>query len=190
MSDTNREIRRKQIMKVVVNLVAHEGVDALTVRRVAAEVGYSTTVVTYYFKNKADLVHSFGTLLAQHERNELQKYLSAEPVDLIGFLASKTEATDINIAWWRYFFVVWSRILREPDVSQLMADWLADSLAQLGELIVAVYPHCTDTTRIALHLTALTEGISLRRHIVPNLWSDEEVRNVLQREIEFLIDEQ
>lgn len=188
MPRTNREIRRKQIMDIVVNLVAHEGLDALTVRRVAAEIGhYSTTVVTHYFSDKADLVHSFGILLADHAREEIKKFRNREPPDLIGFLISRTEVTDINIAWWRYFFFFWSRTLREPELSDQVNKWFEHSLQELGEFILSIYPDCKNAVDKAQRLTALMEGIAIRRHLDPNRWTAGEVRRVLEEEIALLV---
>jgi AcrR family transcriptional regulator len=48
--------RRRQIMDAVVACVAEEGIEGATMRRVAERAGVSTGMVTYYFRNKEELI--------------------------------------------------------------------------------------------------------------------------------------
>ncbi len=52
----DHEQRRADVAAAVWRIVARDGVDAVTVRRVAAETGMSTSVVSHYFTDKADLL--------------------------------------------------------------------------------------------------------------------------------------
>jgi len=44
------------ITRVAAEVIACEGVEAATVRRVSAVAGYSTSIVTYYFADKHELL--------------------------------------------------------------------------------------------------------------------------------------
>ncbi|MDB5724201.1 MAG: hypothetical protein JWQ16_955, partial [Novosphingobium sp.] len=48
--------RRARIAAITIDLVAAEGIEAATIRRIAAKAGFSTTAVTAYFTDKQDLV--------------------------------------------------------------------------------------------------------------------------------------
>ncbi len=51
------ELRRKrQILRVVAAVVAEEGFDGATMRKIADRAGVSTGMLTYYYKNKRDLI--------------------------------------------------------------------------------------------------------------------------------------
>jgi AcrR family transcriptional regulator len=52
----DHEERRASVAAAVWRIVAREGVEAVTVRRVAAETGMSTSVVSHYFAGKDDLL--------------------------------------------------------------------------------------------------------------------------------------
>ena len=52
----DHERRRRAVAAVAADLVAAEGRRALTVRNVADAAGYSTTVVSHYFDDLADLL--------------------------------------------------------------------------------------------------------------------------------------
>jgi AcrR family transcriptional regulator len=52
----DHEERRAQVAAAVWRVVSAEGLEAVTVRRVAAETGMSTSVVSHYFAGKHDLL--------------------------------------------------------------------------------------------------------------------------------------
>lgn len=48
--------RRARVASAARSVIAHEGLDGMTIRKVAAEAGSSTTVVTHYFRDKDALI--------------------------------------------------------------------------------------------------------------------------------------
>ena len=48
----NHEERRQQIARIAADLISSVGLDAMTMREIAAAAGFSTTIVTHYFANK------------------------------------------------------------------------------------------------------------------------------------------
>jgi AcrR family transcriptional regulator len=52
----DHEERRAELARAVWRLAAREGVEALTVRRVAAEGGWSTGALVHYFRDKEELI--------------------------------------------------------------------------------------------------------------------------------------
>jgi AcrR family transcriptional regulator len=52
----DHEARRAQVVAAVWRVVSRDGLQAATVRRVAAETGMSTSVVSHYFAGKDDLL--------------------------------------------------------------------------------------------------------------------------------------
>ena len=53
----------QKIAEVAVEVIACEGMDAATVRNIAARAGYSTTIITHYFNDKDELLlllHAFS----------------------------------------------------------------------------------------------------------------------------------
>ncbi len=48
--------RRRHILRVVARVVAEEGFSGATMRRIAERAGVSTGMLTYYYKNKRDLL--------------------------------------------------------------------------------------------------------------------------------------
>ena len=56
LTDTEREPIRRRLLDVAARLFVQYGRDGLTMRRLAAEVGYSTMALYRWFKNKDELV--------------------------------------------------------------------------------------------------------------------------------------
>src|SRR5919198_1840349 len=52
----DHEQRRAEVAAAVWRIVSRDGLEAATVRRVAAETGMSTSVVSHYFAGKDDLL--------------------------------------------------------------------------------------------------------------------------------------
>ncbi|MEP7174448.1 MAG: TetR family transcriptional regulator, partial [Aestuariivirga sp.] len=52
----NQEERRRQICDVLLDVVAEAGISAVTIRGVAERSGWSTGVISHYFKNRQDLL--------------------------------------------------------------------------------------------------------------------------------------
>lgn len=54
--DSEKEKLRETILQATLELLSQEGYEALSIRKVAARIGYSPTTIYLYFKNKAELV--------------------------------------------------------------------------------------------------------------------------------------
>ena len=56
MRPTNHDERRRRIAAVTVEVIARDGLEAATVRRIATELGGPTKIVTHYFSDKHELL--------------------------------------------------------------------------------------------------------------------------------------
>src|SRR5215470_9070019 len=56
-----KAIRREQIIKAVRSIVSAEGLEAVTISRIAREAGLSRGVVTYHFRDKRTILHDVLT---------------------------------------------------------------------------------------------------------------------------------
>ena len=56
LTDTERDLFRRRILDVAAKLFVETGRDGLTMRRLAAEIGYSTMAIYRWFKNKDEIV--------------------------------------------------------------------------------------------------------------------------------------
>jgi AcrR family transcriptional regulator len=68
----DHEQRRAEVAAAVWRVVSAEGLEAVTVRRVAAETGMSTSVVSHYFAGKDDLLRLAFGLVVERGRARAQ----------------------------------------------------------------------------------------------------------------------
>ncbi len=80
--------RRQDLAEVAMNIVAQEGIEAMTIANVAAKSGYSTGVINHYYSNKRQmLLHTYKNTVDQ-ARTRLEKLVSQEPPDIDACLST------------------------------------------------------------------------------------------------------
>ena len=123
MRHSDHDKRRREIADVAVRLIAREGLEAVTVRRIAAEVGYSTTVVTHYFKNKHELLLWTYRTLGEAGQEGREYGTPDDPPDLLGYLMAMSAASETNRAYWRTYVAIWDHSLLDAQISAELNSW-------------------------------------------------------------------
>ena len=54
----DHEARRAELLAATWRVIARDGIEGATVRRISREAGYSTGVLTHYFQNKEDVLRT------------------------------------------------------------------------------------------------------------------------------------
>ncbi|MFA7440534.1 MAG: TetR family transcriptional regulator C-terminal domain-containing protein [Sphingomonadaceae bacterium] len=108
--------RRAAIANVVEKLVFERGIEALTIRDVAKELGYSTTIVSHYFSSKLEM------LLFTHQtsRSRAEKTLREaidEETDLLECLEVLLPISKERWRDWHTWFAFWGMAPEDPSVS-------------------------------------------------------------------------
>jgi AcrR family transcriptional regulator len=187
MATLDHDARRRRIAEVVVDVIAREGLDAATVRHIAATVGYSTTVITHYFEDKHDLLLSAYHIMDGIAANRFKQIYGRDPTDLVGYMMSMSALDAADLGYWRTFIAIWDRSLRDPAFAAELRSWIDEALLRIQAFIKVLNPQCADPARIARRLFALTYGISVQLVFDPGSWSTEAVRDALATEVELLV---
>jgi AcrR family transcriptional regulator len=187
MAALDHDERRRRIAEVVMDVIAREGLDAATVRRIAAAVGYSTTVVTHYFCDKHDLLLSAYHLMSEIATKRFVAIYGRDPTDLTGYLMSMGAIDPGDLGYWRTFIAIWDRSLRDQAFAAELHSWTDEGLLRIQAFIKARNPQCIDGERVAKRLFALIYGISVQMVFDPQSWSHEAVRQALATEIDLLL---
>ena len=182
--------RRRRIGEVVVDVIARDGLDAATVRRIAAEVGFSTTVITHCFSDKRDLLLSAYHILGEIARVRFEKCFSRDSSDLVSYLMSMSAVDAADLAYWRTFIAIWDRSLRDADFASEVRSWIEEGVMRVQVFIRVLNPGCMDTARIARRLISLVQGISVQLLFDSESWSEDAVRDAIASEVELLVGKQ
>ncbi|RYD93356.1 MAG: TetR/AcrR family transcriptional regulator [Sphingomonadales bacterium] len=187
MSETAHDERRRAIAHVAIGLIAREGLEAATVRRIAAEVGFSTTIVTHYFADKQELLLWAYRAIDEWARERFDDAMARDPVDLVHYLMSMCAVREVDKVNWRPLIGIWDRALRDPAFAAELHGWTDTTLARIAAIVRIRDPDCTEPAKAARRLLAMVQGISLQTLFDRDSWTDEAVREALTSEVDLLV---
>lgn len=180
--------RRRQVAEVAARLVADHGRSALTVRRVAEAAGQSTTVVSHYFADMAELLYETYGLAVRRSRARIERVLEADPADVVGLAEALLPLDAERDADWRIWLAFWGEALGTPELAEeqrrrarTSADRFhrcLEQLASAGRLDPDV-----DVRAAADRLAALILGIAAEAVFDPRKWTSTAQREAIRAEL-------
>jgi len=149
---------RDAVKDATLRVIATGGVRAVTIRRVAAELGRSTTVVTHYFNDRNELLReSVGEALAER-RAQIESRLESAEDPLWVFLDWSIEA-DPEGVWGA--IVTAARAGIEPEVTELARSFERWWGERLLELITGQCVEGRDPLEVGAAVGVVVDGIML-----------------------------
>jgi len=171
--------RRERIADAVCRLAARQGLDEVTIRRVAAEAGVSMGQVQHYFTTKNQmLLFAFHTMSARVERRMgTAADVQGEPLSTRALLRALLVAMVPTDAHSRFEAPLWvaflARAVVEPslagplrDGAKALTDFAADQLRSAQEAGEIADP--LDPESEASSLFALADGLMIRTLLDPD----------------------
>ena len=171
----DHEARRAELAEAVWRLASREGLEALTVRRVAAEAGCSTGALVHYFRDKEDLLVFALHTVADRAGRRIAKAAerTTDPLELTrATLAEMLPLDSDRRAEVRVWFAFLGLALTRPTLARAQRDayrtcrgLIADTLAR-AEAEGRVLPGL-DCEREATALVALVDGLAVQAAFEP-----------------------
>lgn len=166
----NHDEKRHAIARIAADLIAERGLEAATIRQVAARVGYSTTVVTHYFANKRAM------LLAayRHMAESTQQRFDAFPVhgnyDPLSRLEILLPIDELGRRAWRVYLQYWPMADHDAELAEEQRWWSSNALTLIRTALCQTSPAIEDPdAKAGLALSALL-GIALQATFDPDGW--------------------
>ena len=149
---------RDEVKEATIRVIATEGVPAVTIRRVAREVGRSTSAITHYFADRDELLREAVSESLTQMQEQIESVLLTADDPLATFLEWSIEA-DPDGVWWA--IVAAYRVGIEPEITERAAEfdrWWSERLAQLleGRCAPGIDPQL-----VAEAIGVVTEGMIL-----------------------------
>jgi len=166
----DHDARRAAIAEALWRVAERDGVEAVTMRAVARESGWSTGVVAHYFADMDALTtHSFAQVQrAMADRAERAYARAANP--RAGVRAALAQALPLDRARRREA-TVWfghlERARRRRAVAAVARDRYEMWRSALAMQAAAAWPHLTAPGDAADELIALVDGIAVRALAMP-----------------------
>jgi len=187
----NHEERRREVTEVSARLVIEHGRTALTVRNVAEAAGYSTTVVSHYFLDMAELFFETYNFAASRSALRLKRVLDADPSDIVGFMEALLPLDKQRSDDWVVWFAFWSEALTSPRFAIVQRDRARNAVTRIEKCLAvlrqqkAISPGI-DIKKAADRLAALIPGIASEAAFDPQKWPAERQRAVLRSELSLI----
>jgi AcrR family transcriptional regulator len=171
----DHEQRREELAAAVWRVASRDGLDAVTIRGVATEAGWSTGALHHYFADKEELLLFAFQIVAGRvgRRVEAARAAAAGPLELAGELLAiglplDAERRDETRVWFAFLGLALTRpsLARAQRLAyrawrKLVAEALRDAQEQ-GELDADV-----DVEREAAGLVALVDGLAVQASFEP-----------------------
>ncbi len=166
------EKKKEQILKATLEVIAEEGVDAVTHRRVGKQAGESHGVVGYHFTTRDSLIHSsfkfyfgsFRELMTDSGWDAEKKMSPQQIVNALGaMIAYEVENPSATLVEQEMILVA----ARNPELAELYRDWEKQGV----EIFIAGLKKTgyQEPRRLALKLLNFTRGFLLESLTDPTL---------------------
>lgn len=152
--------KRAQILEGVWAVIAEHGLEAVSVRSVAAAAGVSPGRVQHYFASRSALVRaSAEEMIAQAARAHPQALGDpADPATLWSLLTHSLDPADAARSGVAVYFSYVAAAVADPQIAQILADARRGAAEAVRRCLAEQHPGLPDPDALALELLLLAEG--------------------------------
>src|SRR5579872_1176189 len=129
--------RRRQLVLAAAELIADEGINALTNAKIAKRLSGSTTMVTHYFRSKRELVLDTYQTMASRSRARLEQAMRGSDDPLAACLHALLPLDDPTRLEWRVWLAYQGTAVGEPELTGIGGSGGTSSLDRITRLIEA-----------------------------------------------------
>jgi AcrR family transcriptional regulator len=170
----DHEVRRRQVVDAVLRLIRRDGVEAVTIRHVAAESGWAPGVLAHYFRDKdALLLAAFRRVADGVTDRTIRQRVAGPPLSLLRWFCrnilplDRERRAEVQV-WYAFLGHALARPALAAAQREVYRQWrqaLADILraaGERGELAPGVEPAAE-----AASLVAFIDGLALQALFEP-----------------------
>ena len=176
--------RRRQLVLAAAELIADEGINALTNAKIAKRLSGSTTMVTHYFRSKRELVLDTYQTMASRSRARLEQAMRGSDDPLAACLHALLPLDDPTRLEWRVWLAYQGMSVGDPELTRIWASRAASAVDRITRLIKAErMPSSIDPAMEGDRLFALIQGMSFQSIVDPKRWSPAYLRRIVDTEL-------
>lgn len=167
----NHDVRRAELVAATWQVIADEGLEAATVRRIAEAAGCTTGRVTHYFESKDEVL--VAALRQVHRAAAERMVAHLERTDSAALRAVLLEALPLDEPRrleWRVWLAFWGRAAADAELRSEQERRYAEWRSLLDELVQrAGPPRSASTRRTVVDVVAATiDGLGIQAVLEPN----------------------
>ena len=168
--------RRAELVDAAWRVIAAEGLEAATVRRIAQAAGCTTGLVTHYFESKDDML--VAALREVHSRagQRMIRHIDGADIEAVlrEVILNALPMDDDRQLEWRVWLAFWGRAATDERLRQEQQRRYAEWRGLLGKLIRRARPGDTAADRrTAVDLIAgAIDGLGIQATLEPAKFTD------------------
>src|ERR1700729_4163425 len=180
--------RRRLLVLAAAELIADEGINALTNTKIAKRLSGSTTMVTHYFPSKRELVLDTYQTMASRSRARVEQAMRESDDPLAACLRALLPLDDPSRLEWKVWLAYQGMSVGDPELTRIWASRAATAVDRVTRLIEADVaagrmPPSIDPDTEGNRLFALIQGMSFQSIVDPNRWSPGYLRQIVELEL-------
>ena len=189
----NHNKKRKLIAEAAWKIIENEGIEKVSIRRVAAEAGMSPGALRHYFSTKDEmLLFIIEYFIEEGKKRSDQKNWSKNPLQaveevLLELVPIDEEKKIETSVWWIFALrSLTSDALKEKKDEMTDGTYdLANSMIKILTL-KGILSDSVNTDLESSRLSALIEGLSFHALIRPDIYTPEKVKEVINYHLKTL----
>ncbi len=163
------DVRRREIVEAAARLIATGGMEAATMRDIAAEAGWTTGVVNHYFADKREVLRRTLEHSLRQRRAE-RRSDATPPEQLRDALAAALALDDQARQHWLVTLAFCTHAAGDPELALVQRDAYRAFRARVAGLVDACGAAAGDAEVVAEHLIATVDGVALQAMFDPASW--------------------
>lgn len=191
MTPTGIDANRREIASAACELVADDGLDSVSMRRIAKSLGSTTGYISHYYVDKEDLLEA-ALRAALDEITTRSQPQSTHLEEWIERAVSTLPHGDQSERFWRVLTAFQAASLNSPRLAEVLRVYVAGQEALLARHLSAVVggdPHSPGIAALARSLFALVSGLGTTLTITPGAFTAQQQRVVVRSAVFALVDE-
>ena len=182
------EDRRRRLVLAAAELIADEGINALTNAKIAKRLSGSTTMVTHYFRSKRELVLDTYQTMASRSRARVEQAMRESDDPLASCLHALLPLDDSTRLEWKVWLAYQGMSVGDPELTQIWASRAASAVDRVSRLIEADISagrisSSVDPDMESGRLFSLIQGMSFQSIVDPKRWSPVHLRRIVDLEL-------
>ena len=175
------ERRRAEITDATARLIARSGIEAVRMRDVAAEAGWTTGAVAHYFTDKRELLlTTFQESLASRLSLRPERALASPIEQLWASLEGALPLDPHRRRHWMVTIACCSQAVGDAELADAHRDAYQEFVGHIGGLCVAAGLAPAEASgELAAQLIALADGIAIQALFDDSGWPAERQRQML-----------
>ncbi|WP_299310320.1 TetR/AcrR family transcriptional regulator [uncultured Croceicoccus sp.] len=185
-ANVDHDAKRAEIARISADLISEHGLQAATIRKVAACAGFSTTVVTHYFANKRAMLLAAYRYVAERSQERFDAmaadYISDPLLRLETLLPIDEEGRNA----WRLYFQFWPMADHDEELASEQRWWSENALSLARQMLESACPDKGDLDRKAILALSALHGIAMQALFDPQNWPAHKQREIWRAQAHIL----